>query len=190
MKIAIGFIAVLVVLVGAVYGLARAHVLPLQGLAKSSPAAKNLLLSMKLIMPDAPKSKPKTLAAAIPDPLAAQKAQLAQEEAQVVAEKALLDRKIAATPSAPPAAPTPASPPITVTASKLVEIYEAMGSDDLATLFAKEPDSAVVSALIAMDSKKAAKALAALPSDRAAKITALMNQAMATAPNSQTPSTS
>jgi len=77
----------------------------------------------------------------------------------------------------------PAPGPITQTAPHLVEIYEAMGSDDLAALFAKEPDSVVVSALVAMDTKKAAKALAAIPPERQVKLTALMNQAMATAPN-------
>ena len=173
-------LVVFVALIGGVYGLAKMHVLPLDGVAKSSPAAKKLLLEMKLIKPDAAKAKTPAgpgATALEPDPLAAEKAQLAASQAAVDLEKQQLDRKLAA-PAPPPV------PVITQTAPHMVEIYEAMGSDDVAALFAKQPDSVVVSALIAMDTKKAAKALAAMPPDRAVKLTALMNRAMATPPNS------
>jgi hypothetical protein len=176
MKILIGFICFLLVLVGAAYGLAKIHIIPVAMLAKSSPIAKTLLTQLKLYKPIKPKPMVAVAAAPVVDPLAAEKAQIAMEQAQVSKERTQLAQKLAAALPPPP-------PPVVQTAPQLIEIYEAMNSDDLATLFAKEPDSAVVSALIAMDTKKAAKALAAIPPDRGARITALMNQAIASLPN-------
>jgi flagellar motility protein MotE (MotC chaperone) len=183
MKFVIGLVVALLVIVGALYGLAKAKVLPVAGIAKTSPIAKTLLTQLKLLPPVQKKattvaaSTAASPAAAQIDPLAEQKAQLATAQAEVAQEKIALDKKMASIGS------LPAPGPITQTAPHLVEIYEAMGSDDLAALFAKEPDSVVVSALVAMDTKKAAKALAAIPPERQVKLTALMNQAMATAPN-------
>jgi flagellar motility protein MotE (MotC chaperone) len=184
MKFVFAFIG-LIVIIGIVYGLAAAHIIPVKSIASSSPAAQKFLQQLKLVSPPAP---PKPAAAStqantsVVDPLAAQKQQIAAEQIQLDQEKAALAKKATQLSSLP----TPAQ--IGQTSPKLVEIYEAMDSDDLATLFAKEPDSAVVSALIAMDSKKSAQALTAISTAnpvRAAKITALMNLATATAP--QTP---
>jgi hypothetical protein len=179
MKFVIGLVVLLLVLVGGAYGMAKAHMLPVASIAKSSPAAKSLLADLKLLPPAAHKTDIAANAGGAPpvDPLADQKLALATELAQVEQEKADLARKIAnvGNPALGGA--------ITPTAPQMVEIYEAMGSDDLAALFAKQPDSAVVSALIAMDTKKAAKALAAMPAVRQVKITAMMNRAMATPPS-------
>ena len=46
-----------------------------------------------------------------------------------------------------------------------------MSADDIAPIFGKLPDPDVVRALLAMDEKKAGKILAALPTDRAARLT-------------------
>jgi flagellar motility protein MotE (MotC chaperone) len=184
MKFLIAFIG-LIVLIGIVYGLAAAHIIPVKSIASSSPAAQNFLQRMKLVPPPKPPAPPSASSqASTPtvDPLAAQKQQIAAEQAQIDQEKIALAKKATQLNRLP----TPAE--VGQTSPKLVEIYEAMDSDDLATLFAKEPDSAVVSALIAMDSKKSAQALTAISTTdpvRAAKITALMNLATATAP--QTP---
>jgi len=181
MKFVIGFV-VLVVLIGSAYGLAKLHVIPLDGIAKSSPIAAKLLNEMKLL-PPTPKAPIVAAAPAVTvDPYAAEKQQLAAQQAQINQEKQQLAMK-------PVVAAVPPPPPIVPTAPQLIEIYEAMNSDDLATLFAKQPDSAVVSALIGMDTKKAAKALAAMPPDRGAKITAMMNRSMAMAANTPQPTT-
>jgi flagellar motility protein MotE (MotC chaperone) len=165
-KILIPLIA-LIALLGITYGLAKFHVLPVQKLAQSSPALGKLLIEMKLYTPAKPHPKPVLATEPAIDPLAAQKALLAAQQAQIEQQKQALAKKAAE------------PPPIIPTAPQLVEIYESMNSDDLANLFSKQPNSAVVSALIGMDTKKAGKALSAMPPDRAAKLTALMNQAMA-----------
>jgi flagellar motility protein MotE (MotC chaperone) len=185
MKIVIVLIA-LVALLGGAYGLAKIGVIKTQQFADKSPLAAKALIALKLAKP---KAKAMTVAVKItpvalsPADAAAQ-AELARERAEVAQEKAALDAKLqeASMVSKPP---PPPSNPVLPTSPKLIAIYEAMDSEDLVKIFAKEPDSAVVSALAAMDEKKAANALALLPPERAAKITAMLNRA--TAPDQQPP---
>ncbi len=55
-----------------------------------------------------------------------------------------------------------------------------MSPDDLARIFTKLSDPAVIQSLLPMDEKKAGKLLAALPPDRAAR---LARQMMSSAPH-------
>jgi len=120
-----------------------------------------------------------------PAALTSQKAALDTEKEQLDAEKAILDKKLAKAAAAGQLG-TPGSSADAAISPKLVSIYGAMSSDDLARIFAKLPDSAVVSALNQLDDRQAGKVLAALPSDRAARITALMNRTVPPTPATTT----
>ena len=59
--------------------------------------------------------------------------------------------------------------------AKINDIYATMSADDIARISAKLPDPDVVTVLTSLDEKKSGKILAALPVDRAAKITERMS---------------
>jgi len=156
-KIVVPFLCILVVL-GVVYGMALTGILPAQKWADKNPQIAPLLRAAHLAK--ASKAKPvKTAAAAHAKPAAP------------------------AAPAPLPAAPlpipapaltaVPADPPPD-THAKLDAIYAVMAPEDLARIFAKLPDNTVVQSLMPMDEKKAGKVLAALPNDRAARLSRLM----------------
>lgn len=154
MKIVVPLLCILVVL-GVVYGMAFTGILPAQKWADKNPQIAPLLRAVHL----AKASKPK------PAKIAAAKAAKPATAAPLPLPAAPLPSPaIAAAPSAPPPD----------THAKLDAIYAAMAPDDLARIFAKLPDPTVVQSLMPMDEKKAGKVLAALPDDRAARLSRLM----------------
>jgi len=156
-KVVVPILCLLVAL-GVVYGMALTGILPAQKWADKNPQIAPLLRAVHLAK--ATKSKPVKLAAAAPAKSAPSAAPLPLPAAPLPVPAVAL----AAVPSAP--APD--------THAKLDAIYAAMAPDDLARIFAKLPDATVVQSLMPMDEKKAGKVLAALPDDRAARLSRLM----------------
>ncbi len=197
-------VTIVVVILSFVYGLGMFGVLPTQKWADKSPAAARILVAIKLA--HAPTAKKVQIAAAPPalpatqsDPppaapaanttdaqLASEKTDLNAEKQQIDQEKHLLDQKLhglgtsasassSSTQPGAPAIPADSLHPVPI-APKLVDIYNTMSSDDLARMFLKQPDSAVVSALLQMDDRQSGKVLAAMPAERVVRVTALMSQ--------------
>jgi hypothetical protein len=170
MKALVALITILAIL-GSVYALALVGVIPVKPIALSSPAAAKLLIALKLYHPVAKKA---AIVAALPltspDPLAADRASLQAERQQLVIEKAALDKKMAGGGSG------------VTTSSKMSAIYDTMKPAQIASIFAKLPDAQVCDAIVKMDEMEAGKVLAAIPPDRAAKITILLNQTTASNP--------
>ena len=173
----------LVMLIGMAWVLAYFQVIPAQRMADKTPMLRPILVGLRVAKAPA-KKKPKpssTAKASTPAPLsraaeqaslAAEKEALATEKEQVDAEKAVLDKKLASA-----AAPTDlagGAPAEQAADPKVISIYSTMKADQLAAIFAKLPDSAVAEALEQLDDRQAGKVLAALPNDRAAKLTVLM----------------
>jgi len=156
-KVVVPLLCLLVAL-GVVYGMAFTGILPAQKWADTNPQIAPLLRAAHLAK--ATKARPAKLAAAAP-------AKAAVPAAPSPAPLAPLPVPAAAL-AAVPADPTPD------THAKLDAIYAAMAPDDLARIFAKLPDPTVVQSLMPMDEKKAGKVLAALPDDRAARLSRLM----------------
>ncbi len=179
MKIVAIVIGSLVLLVGIFVGLLFAHVIPASGLAASSPAAASALGAMGLYKPKVPPKRVvlakgaalSTAPASGPTAadLGAEKAQLDAEKSDLAQQKAQMEADAAQKIPSTSAMSAPLSP-------KLTAIYDTMSADDLARIFAKQPDSIVAQALGAMDEKRAGKAMAVLPPDRVAKIAVLLNQ--------------
>lgn len=157
MKVVVPLLCLFVAL-GVVYGMAFVGILPAQKWADKNPQLAPLLRAAHLAK--AAKPTPAKLAAsahAKPAPPAAQ-------------------TPLPAPPAPAPAAALAAAPadPAPDTHAKLDAIYAAMAPDDLARIFAKLPDPTVVQSLMPMNEKKAGKVLAALPDDRAARLSRLM----------------
>lgn len=169
MKFVVPLLSFLVIL-GVVYGMAFVGILPAQKWADKNPQIAPLLRAAHLAK--APKTKPAKVAASAPARPAAHSA-----------PAPIAPLPVAAAPAAVPSAPD--------THAKLDAIYAAMAPDDLARIFARLPDPTVVQSLMPMDEKKAGKVLAALPDDRAARLSRLMLSAPArtarTAPVSSLP---
>lgn len=176
MKIVFSVLGLAVVL-GALYGLAYFGIIPVQKMAGKNPAMAKLLRLAHLAS-----AKPKSVAKAVvqtkPDPamqaLQAQQQQLAANRAQFDKDKAAFEaeKQQAANPTAGPSAINGAGN--SDAAAKLSAIYATMQPDDIAKIFAKLPDPVVIQNLMSLDEEQAGKVLAALPSDRAARLTQLM----------------
>ena len=166
----------LVVLLGVLYGLAFVGVIPAQKMADKNPSLAKILYKMHLA-----KAKPKAALKLAAQPKADPKQQQIQaEQAQVAADRAQLEKDKAAfeAQKQQAAAPAPsnstAAPSIADTNAKLSAIYATMSPDDIAKIFEKLSDAEVVQNLMPLDEKKAGKILAAMPADRAARLTRQM----------------
>ena len=175
MKAVLGIFGLLALL-GIVYGLAFFGIIPTKKLAAKSPAVAKMLAALHLVKPQLKASKvaSKLPAALSPEQKAldAEKQQIAAQRAQLEKDRASLDaqrQQAAASPT-----PAPDAPPAPDTGTKLIALYATMSPDDLAPIFGKLPDPMVVQTLMQMDEKKAGKVLAALPPDRAARLSELM----------------
>ena len=157
MKVVVPILCLFVAL-GVVYGMAFVGILPAQKWADKNPQIAPLLRAAHLAK--APKAKPAKLAAHAPARPAPPPAPLPLPAAPAPAPSAALAAALAE--------------PAPDTHAKLDAIYAAMAPDDLARIFARLPDPTVVQILIPMDEKKAGKVLAALPDDRAARLSRLM----------------
>ena len=122
-----------------------------------------------------PKAAPKTAALPKPDP---QQQEIQAEQKQIVADRAQLEKDKAAFEAEKQQAAARAcrgtSPSSPDTRAKLAAIYATMSPDDIAAIFAKLPDPVVIQNLMPLDEKKAGKILAAMPADRAARLTRQM----------------
>ncbi|MDR3710571.1 MAG: hypothetical protein P4L33_19905 [Capsulimonadaceae bacterium] len=175
MKALLAILGVLVVL-GVTYALAFFGVIPVARMAAHNAGAAKVFVALKLY--HAPKSKAamsNALAPLVPapDPLAADRQALDAERIQLAQQKAALDKKAAGGDTT--------GGPVT-TSSKMSAIYDTMKPAEIAGIFEKLPDDQVCDALIHMDEQKAGKVLVALPQNRAAKLTIMMNRATANGP--------
>lgn len=174
MKFVYAILGVVAVL-GVVYALAFFGVIPAQKIANKNASARSFLKALHLAK-DPPVVKPVVAMAttadlAADDPIkkmADERAQLDSEKAAIDAEKAQVDQEKASTQSTADAASDADS------RAKLISIYSTMDPDDLAQIMGHIPDQSVIEDLQAMDEKRAGKILAALPADRAAKLSELM----------------
>jgi len=173
-KVVVPLLCILVAL-GVVYGMALTGILPAQKWADKNPQIAPLLRAIHLAK--ATKARHVKLAAAA--------------TAKPAASARPLPAPIAPLPVSAPAFAAVPSAPAPDTHAKLDAIYAAMAPDDLARIFTKLPDNTVVQSLMPMDEKKAGKVLAALPDDRAARLSRLMLASPArTASNTPTPASS
>ena len=171
MKAVFGLLGLVVVL-GIVYGLAFFGIIPTQKMADKSPALGAFLKTLHLAK--TAKRHPSSLApvtAPAPNPeqvaLETGKKQLAADRAQFDQDRLAWEAQKRQASAAPAAGDS----------AKINDIYATMSADDIARISAKLPDPDVVAVLTALDEKKSGKILAALPVDRAAKITVLMTRA-------------
>ena len=184
MKAVIGVLGV-VALLGVLYGLAFFGIIPIQKMVGKSPALASALTALHLA-----KAKKPAPSAATPGPtpnpeqqaLDAQKKKFAADRAQLEKDRAALEAQ-----KQPPAASSDGSAPPAPApdnAAKLDAIYATMSADDLARIFGKLPDPDVIQSLTQIDEKKAGQVLAALPADRAARLTRQMSRvSLASAPS-------
>jgi len=174
LKAVIGLLSV-VALLGVVYGLAFFGIIPVQKMADKSPGLASTLT--KLHLAKAKKPAPAAPPGAAPSPeqqaLDAQKKQTAADRAQLDKDRADFEAQ-KAQPAAPPDGVASTPPPDH--AAKLGAIYATMSADDLARIFGKQPDPDVIQSLAQLDEKKAGQVLAALPADRAARLTRQMSR--------------
>ncbi len=175
MKIVFSILGLLVLL-GVLYGLAFLGVIPAQKMADKNPSLAKVLYKMHLA-----KTKPKAALKLAAQPKADPKQQQIQaEQAQVAADRAQLEKDKAAfeaqkqRAAASPPSPSKAAPSGADTNAKLSAIYATMSPDDIAKIFEKLSDAEVVQNLMPLDEKKAGKILAAMPADRAARLTRQM----------------
>ena len=170
MKAVLGLLA-LPVLLGVAYALAFVGVIPAQKMADRSPALGKTLIALRLAHAKRPAHAAPAPARVSPEPQA-----LDDERPRLQADRAPLDKDRAAweaqkQPAPPAAAPAGGGTDAAAdTAAKLNAIYATMSPEDLARLFARQPDADVIGALSGFDEKKAGKVLAALPADRAARL--------------------
>ena len=177
MKAILGIVGLLAVL-GIVYGLAFVGIIPAQKLAAKSPALGQALIALHLAKPTmkaAPVvavAQPAAKLSPAQQALDAEKQQIAAARAQLDKDRAALDARQQQASATP--APDPNAPPAPDTGAKLIALYGTMDPDDIAHIFAKLPDPLVVQTLMQMDEKKAGKVFAALPPDRAARLSEVM----------------
>ena len=170
MKAVFGLLGVVVVL-GVLYGLAFFGILPVQKMADKSPALGGVLRTLHLAKAAKPRAAAKTSAPARnPEQAAldAGKKQLDSDRAQFDQDRLAWEAQKRQASQAP-AADAGAN------AAKINAIYDTMSADDIARICEKLPDPDVVGVLTALDEKKSGKILAALPADRAARITQRMS---------------
>jgi len=171
MKIVYTLIGLLVVL-GAVYALAFFGIIPAQKIADKNAGARSFLKAIHLAK-DPPKPKAVVAQATGADLANNPIKKIADERAKLDADKAALDEAKAAFEREKAAAPA-STTPTGDSRDKLVSIYGTMDPDSVAQIMTHIPDKSVLADLKAMDEKRAGKVLAALPADRAAKLSELM----------------
>ncbi len=172
MKGVLGFLGLLAVL-GVVYALAFFGVIPTKALAAKSPAIAKALTALHLTKPSAKAAAAVAAAPSSPQQqmLDAEKRQLDAQRAQLAQDKAAFEAQQQQALAAPPAPAAPAGPDM---GAKLTSIYATMDPDDLAKVFAKMPDPLVIQAVMQMDEKQGGAVFAALPPDRAARLSQIM----------------
>ena len=190
MKVVIGLLSVLALL-GVVYGLAFLGVIPVQKMAGKSPALAAALAALHLAKAKKPAHGASPVAAPNPEQQAlnAQKKKLAADQAQLEKDRAALESR-KQQPAAPADGGGASPPPASDNAAKLGAIYATMSADDLSRIFGKLPDPDVIASLAQIDEKKAGQVLAALPVDRAARLTQKMSRVTVASapPSAPTPS--
>lgn len=166
----------LVVVLGIVYGLAFLGIIPAQKMADHSPALASIFKTLHLAK--TAKRHPAALAPiALPAPNPEQTA-LTVGKKQLAADRAQFDQdRLAWEAQKRQAAAVPAAGNVGADSAKINDIYATMSADDIARISAKLPDPDVVAVLTSLDEKKSGKVLAALPVDRAARLTHRMSHA-------------
>ena len=174
MKAVFGLLGLIVAL-GIVYGLAFFGVIPAQKMADKSPALASVLKTLHLAK--AAKRHPSALApAAAPTPNPEQVALTAGKK-QLESDRTQFDRDRLAWEAQKRQASAAPAVDAAGDGAKINAIYATMSADDIARISAKLPDPDVVAVLTSLDEKKSGKVLAALPVDRAARITERMSRA-------------
>lgn len=173
-----------VVVLGLLYGLAFFGVLPVQKMADKSPALSGFLKALHLA-----KAKPHALpavatSAPAPNP---EQAALDTGKKQLQADRTQFDQDRLAWEAQKRQASLAPAGDAGANAAKINAIYDTMSADDIARICEKLPDPDVAGVLTALDEKKSGKILAALPADRAARITRRMSHASVTQSASAAP---
>lgn len=175
MKIAVAVLMPLVVIVGAMYGLAKIGVLPVGRFAEKNKALGTVLKMAGLYRP-----RPRAVqsAAPAPDPLAGEKKELAAQRAALEQERAALQAQREAQQRPQPVAQTAErpAPPDPKNIARLASVYEQMPPETVTRIFAKLPNDQVIALLHRMDEKQVGQILALLAPDRAARLTVELAQ--------------
>jgi flagellar motility protein MotE (MotC chaperone) len=187
MKVAYIIVGLVLVLTIA-YALAFVGIIPAQKIANKNAAARGVLKALHLAK-DPPKPKA-VVAQATPSQDENPIAKIASERAQLDTDRAALDADKAAFETEKAKAAPASDRAGTAQAGdrdKLISIYRTMDPDDVAKIMAHIPDKSALADLQLMDEKKAGKVLAALPADRAAKLSELMAAPAPTTPAAAPP---
>ncbi|MCS6775438.1 MAG: hypothetical protein RMJ43_04520 [Chloroherpetonaceae bacterium] len=169
------------------WGLARFNVIPVRRMAGQNPALRPVLRALALDTPALP--APPGQAPVRPDPLEgerkalqAQREALAEERRQWEAQRQRQLREAAAARAAAlRAEPDPKS------LSRLAAIYEQMPAAAVTRILSRMRDDYVVALLQRMDEKQVAQVLAAIPPERAVRLTVALSRPPVRTASTDTP---
>lgn len=174
-------------ILGGAYGLAKVGVIPVKRLTAKNRAARSLAHMIGLDSPRLPAVHVASPHAAAPDPLAAERKELAAQKVALDKQRAEWEdtkRSQARNAEAAAAAERADTDPKAI--ARLGAIYEQMPPDAVSKIFAKLPEPEVIALLRKMEEKKVGGILAADAPDRAARLTLALSKPAPAAPASST----
>ncbi len=161
-KIALAILIPLLIIGGAVYGLAKMKVIPVQKLATKNKALARILTAVKLYQPSAPKKPTKQ----------SQPVSSASSAAVAPTQATHISLNSSSSPTPPPVAPPKPSTQINPKRIyQLSNIYDTMDPSEATKILIKLPDSELIPLFRQMDERKVGQILVAFGPTRAAKIT-------------------
>ncbi|HLJ53422.1 MAG TPA: hypothetical protein VKT77_00200 [Chthonomonadaceae bacterium] len=172
-------------MLGGAYGLAKIGVIPVKRLTARNRAARTLVRLVGLDSPRLPAVQVNAPHAAAPDPLAAERKELAGQRQALEKQRAdweNVKRTQAKNAEAAAAAERAATDPKAI--ARLAAVYEQMPPDAVSKIFAKLPETEVLALLRKMEEKKVGEILAANAPDRAARLTLALSKPAPAAPPS------
>jgi flagellar motility protein MotE (MotC chaperone) len=186
LKIALIALIPLVLLLAVAYALAKFNVIPVRKMAQKKPLLRKALALIGLNTPKLP-ARQATAAAPPPDPLAAQKRALQQQQEAFAQERqdweAQKQREAAKPANGQPAAVAGSNGAATEavvsdprSVARMASVYEQMPAETVTKIFEKLPDAQVLALLRKMEDKQVAQILAIVAPERAARLTQALSQ--------------
>ncbi|MCL5283165.1 MAG: hypothetical protein M1330_00415 [Armatimonadetes bacterium] len=163
-KVALAVLVPLLIIGGAVYGLAKMKVIPIQKLATKNKTMARILTAIKLYQPSAPKKPAKQSQPVTSASVAA----VALAPATHISPNS---SPLSTPPSLPVARPKPSTQINPKRIYQLSNIYDTMDPSDASKILIKLPDSELIPLFRQMDERKVGQILVAFGPTRAAKLT-------------------
>lgn len=186
LKIALIALVPLILLLAAAYVLAKFNVIPVRKMAQKKPLLGKALALIGLNTPKLP-ARHVAASAPPPDPLAAQKQALQQQQEAFAEERkaweAQKEQSAAKAVHRQPDAPAGSNGAVTDalvsdprSVARMASVYEQMPAETVTKIFEKLPDAQVLALLRKMEDKQVAQILAAVAPERAARLTQSLSQ--------------